>query len=292
VVVTSAQTAPSDWLATAELESTLVVVDAPRRLVEVKVEEAGCSLARQAEALTHPDRYPLILEFWNVSGGRMRPFGIDDRAWTGLMSIGWGGATAVKRALTAGTEWAVKTFGSYHEVLCGIPEVRTDGLDEPGILVTSMYTDSPFARIVDKALGYGLAKRPARFGVSLNEIMVVSEAGRLVAAFRLREPVEAPDSDSLPSAEVERWLHRRLIGRTPEGALVSSPMARKAVGDVRRARVELRIGGAIDTIFGPASAARDETLSNALAFRQRWVVALGAPSQIAVGARPSERVEA
>src|SRR5688572_296061 len=84
--------ATPDHLASAVLDATLIVMEASRSSLQTTVGTLGLALQEDSN---RPDHHPVLLEFWNVSDGRMRPFGIENEVWWDLWSTAWGGAAAL-----------------------------------------------------------------------------------------------------------------------------------------------------------------------------------------------------
>jgi hypothetical protein len=293
------RSATTNWQATARVQATVLVLDAPRTAVEALLDDARLPpiepVQRDASGTV-----PVLFEFWNVSGGRMRPFGIDERTWRELAAVIGGGAlgllalgmaprvaaqaTALTRGLlTKQAEWAERTFGSYNELLVGIPDVRAPAATEASLYVCGMYTDSPFARLVDRALRFGFGKQAAFFSRSARGVEIWSASGARVAKLR-HEPFASTAWPASTRPELERWLRQPLLGRTDAGKLVRSPFFRSALAEVESAASELELNEPFAFLGALAPSLRSLTTT---AFRQSFFVALGAPQPVAV--EPGER---
>lgn len=279
--MTRASAAPPERLASAILDATLIVVEAPRSLLQAHADKVGATLPGASDG---DDLYPVLLEFWNVSDGTMRPFGIENDAWLALMSAAWGpGGQLGRRAFAASSAWATRRFGVYHEFLCGIPDVQVAGLNEPALLVLRMYTDSPFARIVDKALGYGFGKQAAQFGVSPQETRVFSHSGNTIATFRTDTAAKDSEQHQALRPRVDTWLKRQFVGIDAGSRAVASTMSRQKLDELTPVHAELRLGQPLHSLLGAASRSQHGAASAAVAFKQRCRVEISAPRPVHTG---------
>jgi hypothetical protein len=194
--------------------------------------------------------YPLHIELWQVEGGALRLGEIDQNDWAERMGALVGGALGALVGMStfggsrAGSVAGARAFGAsaralserfatrlgtYHEMVVAVPVVLASApRAAPYLLVASMVTDSPLARVADRALGFGYGKQRGSFERAANGAWTVrSSAGEIVLDVRPARGSENGVERKLPRASSAS--HRvRLDGVVPDafvGALGSGGFA-------------------------------------------------------------------
>ncbi len=159
-----------------------------------------------------------------------------------------------RRLLATTSAVSERTFGSYHEASIGIPGVRRARRCRSGPLRLRMYTDSPLARVVDKALKFGFRKQAAFFAVSELATELKSPSGRSLISLR-HSPLGADESlVEPPPAALEHWLRQPLLGRAEDGKLVRTSFWRSELSMLESTVAELKIAESVP-LLGRAAAA-------------------------------------
>ncbi len=185
-------------LSRARLSGMLFRVPGSRTKIETWVHARG-PFQLLPRAGTDHDRYPLHIELWQVEGGALRLGEIDQNDWAEKMGALVGGAVGALVGLStlggprAGFVVGSRSFGAsaralserfttrlgtYHEMVAAVPVVLASApRAAPYLLVASMVTDSPLARVADRALGFGYGKQRGSFERDANGAWTVRSSG-------------------------------------------------------------------------------------------------------------------
>ncbi|HKP63353.1 MAG TPA: hypothetical protein VJV78_41745 [Polyangiales bacterium] len=233
----------------AVLAASVLVARADTSAVRRRLERQGLSIWPAAE---DAGSHPVIIELWRVERGQLALGGkaLED-VWAAAGTAAWaapallfGSRERLKRAADSGAragravaDALIDRWGSYHELLVSIPDVRAPDLTEPCQLVLGMYTDSALSKRGAEWLGYGYGKRLADFqrcDFATFSTRVPDDGRSLRARF-------APSSGSsqlLASvselAQLRAWLSQPLLG-LHGGARALSRLTRDYATQIRPA---------------------------------------------------------
>jgi hypothetical protein len=239
----------------ALLAASVLVARVETPAVRRRLERQGLSLwPAEAYAAGHP----LIIELWRVERGQLAPGGaaLED-VWAAAGAAVWaapallfGSRERVKLAANSGARAGrtaagavVEAWGSYHELLFSIPDVRAPGLHEPCQLVLGMYTDSALSKRGAEWLGYGYGKRLATFercDFATFSARSPDSGLDLCARFAPSTTSPQPLASVAELAELRAWLSQPLLG-LHGGARALSRLTRDYTIEVQPARGSLDI---------------------------------------------------
>lgn len=171
-------------LSRARLSGMLLRVPGSRKKIENWVRARG-PFQLLPRAGTGHGEYPLHVELWQVEGGALRLGEMDQNDWAEKMGALVGGALGAlvgvstfggpRAGFVAGSrsfgararalsERFTTRLGTYHEMVAAVPVVLESAPRAASyLLVASMVTDSPLARVADRALGFGYDKQRGSF---------------------------------------------------------------------------------------------------------------------------------
>lgn len=208
------------------LDTTSIVLPVDRRLVNACVAAyPGIELSSRRDARRHG----VWVELARVRDGRAdldavrRAVGSPNRSpfasWFRL----------VEPMLDSFNAALSRPFGTYHELMVGIRDVRIRTLGrETFTLVLGMYTDSPIALFGDRALRFGYNKSLARIVRSaLGDFEVSDGSGRRLLATASEER-DAPAHPDVQKGIVRalRWWSQPLLGYLGRGEYAISEFVR------------------------------------------------------------------
>jgi hypothetical protein len=216
--------------------------------------------------------HPLWIELARVRMGRFEVEGLDQREWARAMGTAWLGAPAAALELVPGLAPAARiwsrtvetladawssgasaAFGTYHELMLGVPNVHlANGRGGPFMLVLGMYTDSPIAKWGDDVLRCGYNKRMARFSRSdFDDYSVTGDDGQPLVRLSTNEHADEGWSPLTTVGGLEPFrvrLDQPLLGYLGKGEYALTALERSYSAEVmgRRVGIEIVTGPGFD----------------------------------------------
>jgi hypothetical protein len=151
---------------------------------------------------------------------------VDQEVWARHAGTVWGAMAARTLAAsmagargTSGASFARGCVGSYREVIVLVPYVRLKAFETAACFVAGTHTESNSARMVDRSLGYGFSKQPARIAHDAGGLRVASITGRS----QLRTSEEQPNMNLVDAPD---YWQQPLLGMSHAGVLALSHLTR------------------------------------------------------------------